>query len=173
MAEKPVWSAGVAVLSGASSLRDDLFSEFFMPYPDSGEDREFMESLFCKPLAKNKCISWCWFYWFLGLPDILVVIPEFSKLKMAFVHFNLKFVLYNNRTFFSARIRDMVTRVSTTKHWQLVVQMMTCPERGRGAERCGQKEPIHSNHLPSLCSLKKFSSSRLRSSILLLGVLGT
>lgn len=85
--------------SGASSLGDDIFSELFMPLPDRGGAREFMDPLFCKTLAKNKWISWGWFYRFLGLPGILVIIPEFSKLKMAFAHFDLKFRFYNNPIF--------------------------------------------------------------------------
>lgn len=53
-----------------------------------------MESLFYKLLAKNKCISGCLFCRSLGLSDVLVVVNEGSKLKMALTYLNLKFFFF-------------------------------------------------------------------------------
>ena len=64
-----------------------------------------MESLFYKLLAKNKCISGCLFCRSLGLPDVLVVVNEVSKLKMALIYLNLKFLFFlfkQSRCFFKS-----------------------------------------------------------------------
>jgi hypothetical protein len=61
----------------------------FVPPPNSEGIGRLQHSTFCEPLGKN-CISWCWLYKILALPDVLVILNEFSKLKMAWISFSLK-----------------------------------------------------------------------------------